>query len=84
MRHLADGIYRTCGKWIEVIKFGEEAIHRFGCASSESELLNILEEGNITVTLFIETPRPSDTNYKLILVPGNFCPFVKFRIKQLF
>ena len=72
VRHFADGLYRECGKSFDVVKFGEKAIHRFGCAAGDPLQLESIEgEGNLTVTLYVETPRPNDSVYKLQLEPAG-------------
>ena len=70
IRHSTDG-YKTCGKRIELVKFGEKALHTFGCGSNTLELQNFMNGGNITATLFLETPRIRDQTFQMTIDLGN-------------
>ena len=64
-------LYKDCGKSFEIVKFGDNAVHRFGCAEGDLlELESFEEDGKLTITLYVDTPRPEDTKYKLRIEPG--------------
>ena len=68
VRHRADGT-NNCGKSIEVTKFG--LVSSFGCISRDLQLQNIPIDGNVTMILNVETPKPRDRLYQVVLEPGS-------------